>query len=343
MQITTEKTVHNWKCFTLTNDHGMTVSLLNFGGIITKIITPDKDGKLENVVLGYKNLEDYQTNPNFFGALIGRVAGRIPNSSFIMDGKTYNVDANEGNHHLHGGVHGFNNVIWNAETFSTDETVGVRLTHTSPDGEGGYPGTIHATVTYTLTNHNELVLDYQATTDVTTAFTLTNHTYFNLTGDLKHNITDHEVKIASDTFVELDEELIPTGKPLRVDHTPFDFQKGAKLKEGIHSDHRQNQIVGNGYDHYFIFNQSAETVHVSEKNSGRTLSLTTDQPGMVMYTGNSLDKGIALAEGPATKHLGVCFETQGSPASLEYEGFPEIRLEAGEEYRKRTVFAFGIE
>ncbi|MCJ0929672.1 galactose mutarotase [Virgibacillus halodenitrificans] len=344
MHITSEQVVNKWKQYTLTNDHGMEVSILNFGGIITKFIAPDKHGNKENIVLGYENLEEYAENPNYFGAVIGRVAGRIANASFELNGTSYELDTNEGKHHLHGGEHGFSHVVWHAETFSTDGAVGVKLTHESPDGEGGYPGNLRVTVTYSLTNANELVIDYEADSDQSTVLTMTNHSYFNLSGNLKETIAGHDVQIASKEIVELDKELIPTGQKLGVGETPFDFRNGRKLQDGILSAHPQNQLVGNGYDHYFIFKKDAtEQVKVTESGSGRSMTISTDQPGMVMYTGNGLDEGLQLVGGSSRKHLGVCFETQASPASLEHEGFPDIRLETGETYKKKTTFRFNVE
>ncbi|AIF44587.1 aldose epimerase family protein [Virgibacillus sp. SK37] len=344
MHITSEQVVNKWKQYTLTNDQGMEVSILNFGGIITKLIAPDKDGNKENIVLGYENLEEYAENPNYFGAVVGRVAGRTANATFELNGRRYELDANEGKHHLHGGKHGFSHVVWHAETFSTDRAVGVKLTHESPDGESGYPGNVRVTVTYSLTNANELVIDYEADTDQPTVLAMTNHSYFNLRGNLKDSIAGHQVRISSNEFVELDKELIPTGHKLEVGETPFDFRHGRALQDGIVSEHVQNQLVGNGYDHYFIFQEDAsKQVKVTEPISGRTMEIATDQPGMVMYTGNGLNEGLQLVGGSSQKHLGVCFETQGSPASLEHKGFPDIRLEAGETYKKKTTFRFDVE
>lgn len=344
MDINTERILDKWTQFTLINDNGMEVSVLDYDGIITKIMVPDKNGTIENVVLGYKNYEDYELNPNFFGALIGRVAGRIQNSSFTLGEDTYSVKANEGKHHLHGGPNGFNHVIWEVEPVQARGSVALKLTHKSPDGEGGYPGNVKVAVTYTLNNDNKFILDYEAITDKRTALTLTNHSYFNLSGNLQDTIHHHHVAIDSDRFVELDEELIPTGKLLNVADTPFDFRRGRLLEDGIKANTEQNKIAGHGYDHYFIFAQNQqENVKVKEATSGRVLTVKTNQPGMVMYTANGLDEGLELREGSSQQHLGVCFETQSSPASLHYEGFPTVVLEADEVYRKQTVFEFSTE
>lgn len=341
MKIEIENTHKDWRHYKLTNDNGMSVSLLNFGGIITEILVPNRHGVLENVVLGYKNISDYEDNPNFFGAIIGRVAGRIQHASFTLNDETYSLESNEGSHQLHGGSNGFHKVIWEATTFQTAHSVGVKLTHSSEDGDGGDPGNLTAKVTYTLTKQNELIIDYSAVTDKTTALTMTNHSYFNLSGNLAETIQNHIVTIDSDEFVELDEELIPTGKKIDVTDTAFDFRHGRKIADGIHSTHEQNLIAGNGYDHYFLFNQNkAEKINVNEETSGRIMTVKTNQPGVVMYTSNTLEEGLVLAEGNSGKYLGVCFETQGSPASLHHQGFPSVILKADETYEKQTVFSF---
>lgn len=343
MNIETQEIVNNWKLFKLINDNGMSVSLLNFGGIITEINVPDRNQKIENVVLGYKEYADYAHNPNFFGAIIGRVAGRIEGASFTLNDDTFNLDNNDGVHNLHGGPEGFHQVVWTANPFQTAETIGVVLTHTSPDGTGGYPGTIEAAVTYTLTNDNELIIDYNATTDKTTALTLTNHSYFNLSGDVSETIHHHQVTMNVDDFVELDQELIPTGSKLDVSNTSFDFRNGRKLADGIHATSQQNLVASHGYDHYFIFNQKEpRQIIVKDDTSGRIMTVTTNQPGVVMYTANTLEEGLTLKEGTSKPHLGVCFETQGSPASLHHEGFPSIILNAYEKYGKQTVFSFKV-
>src|SRR5690625_2031384 len=241
MKITKNSSVNNWIEYTLINKHGMKVSFLNYGGIITKIIVPDKDGKMENVVLAYRNYKDYEKNSAYFGAIIGRVAGRIENAVFEISGDKYKLKANDGKHHLHGGDHGFHHVVCKVDPFQTQESVGVKLFHTSADNEGGYPGCVDVVVTYTLTNNNQLIIDYDATSTKDTILTLTNHTYFNLTGDLKDTVENHLVTINSEKFIELNEELIPTGKLVHVTDTPFDFQNGRILKDGIESTFRSEE------------------------------------------------------------------------------------------------------
>lgn len=344
MNIVTQNIVNNWKLYKLTNDNGMSVSILNFGGIITEINVPNRNNIIENIVLGYKDYADYEDNPNFFGAIIGRVAGRIEGASFTLDGNSHILEKNNGANHLHGGSEGFHQVVWAATPFQTTETVGVKLTHTSPDGSNGYTGHLEIAVTYTLTNHNELIINYSATTDKTAALTLTNHSYFNLSGNLAETIHNHHVTMNVDEFVELDHELIPTGHKIDVANTPFDFREGRKLADGIHSTSTQNLVADHGYDHYFIFSpKEPSRVIVKDETSGRIMTVTTNQPGVVMYTSNTLNNDLDLSEGKSKPYLGVCFETQGSPASLHHEGFPSILLKADETYEKQTVFSFGVE
>lgn len=332
-----------WKKIILTNNRGMTVSFLNYGGIITEISVPDRNGNMENVVLAYGDHETYLSNPGFFGAIIGRVAGRVQGASFKIDGTTYNIEANEGRHSLHGGSTGFQQAIWNVETFETNDEVYAKLSHVSPDGEGGFPGNVEAEVMYTLNNKNQFIISYTFHTDKKTPLTLTNHTYFNLSGNAKNTINNHEVTLNSSQFVELDEELIPTGKILNVEGSTFDFRNGQNLENGIQSDSDQNKIVGNGYDHFFIFDKEVENmIFVKEEESGRTLSVQTNQPGVVMYTGNHLEEGLPLTENKTRKYLGLCLETQGSPASLHHIGFPSIIREDGEVNKTQTIFTFGL-
>lgn len=333
-----------WKEYTLTNDQGMVVNVLNYGGIITKIMVPDQSGNLENVVIGYKNYQNYEQNPNYFGALIGRVAGRIADASFVLDGKTYRLETNDGRNHLHGGSRGFHQVIWHTTPFQTEDTVGLKLTHNSADGEENYPGNLKITVTYTLDNYNQFTIDYTARSDKTTPLTLTNHSYFNLSGNLKKTIKKHHVKIDSRKFIELDQELIPTGRLIDSTGTPFDFRDGRVLGNGFECISEQNYVGPDGYDHYFIFDHTKENnVVLRDTENGRKLTVKTNQPGMVMYTANDLEEGIQLTEGTSRKYLGVCFETQGSPASLHHDELPSIIIKPGEDFSKQTVFSFDIE
>ncbi|MBM7570631.1 aldose epimerase family protein [Aquibacillus albus] len=346
MQVKTEElnvSGQTWKQFTLQNDQGMEVSFLDFGGIITNILAPDKNNQLENVVLGYKNYEDYLDNPNFFGALVGRVAGRIQGAQFELEDNTYNVPVNENESHLHGGAPGFHKVIWGSKPFENSNEVGVKLSHFSPDGENGYPGNLKMNVTYALNNDNEFSITYEGDVDQTSVLTATNHSYFNLSGGLKDTILNHTITMDSSKFVELDEKLIPTGEILAVDGTVFDFREGRKIQDGTTSDHQQNAVAPDGYDHFFIFDDNQkEKITLEDEASGRKMTVTTEQPGVVMYTSNNLADGLELLEGSSKRYHGVCLETQASPASIHHEGFPSVIIQKDEKYAKKTTFAFGL-
>lgn len=331
-----------WELYTVTNKNGMRLEVLNFGGIITSLEVPDKDGNLENVVLGYRNLQDYKDNPNYFGAIIGRVAGRIKESEFELDNERFKLDANESKHHLHGGPEGFHQVLWDVDTFEENETNGLRLSHTSKDGEGGYPGNLTVIVTYTLTDDNKLVILYEASTDKSTPVTLTNHTYFNLSGSLKRTVASQQALVASDQYTELDEELLSTGRLLDTAASPFDLRSFKPLQEVFSSPHEQLHIAGEGIDHYFLFSSDDEKPKAGlyDPESGRLMTIESNQPGLVLYTGNGLDDSLELKERKSEKHLGICFETQAFPAGLHHEGFPDLILKPGERYQKETVFSF---
>src|SRR5699024_8649811 len=339
MNITTKSIQNKWTEFTLTNDYGMSASILNFGGIITKMMVPDQHGKTENVVLGFNNYADYEENTNYLGAQIGPVAGRIQNAAFKLYDKTYTLEENEGNNHLHGGPNGFHQVIWSAETSQSNNEVSLVLTHTGRHLENGYPGNLDVSITYTLNNANELTLNYQATSDHDTPVALTNHTYFNLSGDMKGTVHNHHVQFDSRYFAELNEELIPTGQLIEPVDTSFDFRNGRLLGDGLKPETAQQIIAGNGYDHYFMFG-SEKAVTVSEKNTGRTMKIHTSEPGMVLYTANGLDEGLKLNEGLSQKYAGVCFEAQPHPAALHHDGFPNVILPTGETYRSYIKYSF---
>ncbi|API91740.1 aldose 1-epimerase [Virgibacillus pantothenticus] len=343
MEIIEQTVLDKWKLRTLINDQNMRVSFLDYGGAITEIIVPDKHGYMDNVVLHYNSYEEYESNPFYMGALIGRVAGRIANASFSINGTPYQVTANEGHHHLHGGINGFSHVRWHVSTEQTENDIRAILTHTSPDGDNGYPGNVAVTVTYILTNDNEFIIDYAAITDKTTPITLTNHSYFNLRGSKKQTIKQHYAKIASSTCLEVNKALIPTGKQFATTHTPFDFQLGRQFNDGIYAKLEQNIIVGKGYDHYFCFDKGKdEQVCLYDKETGRTLTVKTTQPGMVLYTGNYLHEKNEHTPTTFLRYQGVCIETQGTPASLEHKHLPSIILAPGEAYQQRTAFCFGL-
>ena len=343
LKMTKEKIRDNWYEFTISNQD-MSVSFLNFGGIITKIMVPDRFNHKENIVLCYQDYSDYEQNPYYLGAIIGRVAGRIKNASVQINGSEFALDKNEHPHHLHGGKDGFHHVLWDVKSFHHEDGIGVVFTYMSPDGEGGYPGNLNVAVTYTLTNNNQFQIDYEATTDKETILTLTNHSYFNLSGNLKNTVDDHEVTIDSKQVIELDKDLIPLKIIKNVADTEFDFRKGRLLHDGFVSQNEQNQLVGNGYDHYFLFEKAhANEVLVKDRASGRVMKIQTDEAGLVMYTSNTMDQDILLNDGHISKnHLGVCFEAQSPPASLWIKGLPPISLLPNEPYKKQTRFSFEI-
>ncbi len=331
-----------WTLFQLENDQGMSVHFLNYGGIITNISVPDRNGNSKNVVLSYEDFEDYIENPGFLGALIGRVAGRIKNASFQIEGREYVVEANEGEHHLHGGERGFHQCLWEASPFERDREIGVKLSHKSLEGEGGYPGAIHVEVTYILTNDNQLIIDYFAETDRKTVLTMTNHCYFNLSGKADHTVHHHSLLLNSSRFAELDNQLIPTGKWIDVTDTPFDFRQNRKLGSSFSYETAQQRAANGGIDHFFLLDgERKPAIRLEDAKAGRTLEVETDQPGIVIYTSNNLPEGKNLSEGKTMTHSGICIETQSSPASLHETGFPDIFLTPGKPYHRRTLFKFG--
>lgn len=330
--------------FTLVNDQGMEITSINYGCIITKILAPDKHGNFENVVLGYDSLDEYLKNNAFFGAVCGRVAGRIKGGAFELDGQAYSLAQNDHNNHLHGGLKGFDKVVWDAKVIENEQEIGVQFSYLSPDGEEGYPGNLAIKVTYTLNNNNELTIRYAANTDQKTLLNVTNHSYFNLSGDLKRDILKHSLKIKSDKFLELNHELLPTGNLLDVENTPFDFSNGRHINTGVTSDYQQNLLAGNGYDHPFLLstNQDNEIV-LQDSESGRTLTIETAESGVVVYSGNSLSGEGEIRGVPSRKHLGICLETQGLPDAIHHPHFPSWILEKDEEYCSVTKYRFGNE
>ncbi|MFP7300088.1 aldose epimerase family protein [Neobacillus niacini] len=327
--------------YTLVNDAGMSVSCLNYGCIITKIMVPDKKGKIENVVLGFENLEDYIDLSPYFGSAVGRVAGRINKAEFELDGEVYQLTPNEGPNHLHGGKQGFHNVIWKTETIENENEAGIKFFYRSKDGEEGYPGNLDTTILYLLNNQNELTISYEAVTDKKTIVNLTNHSYFNLSGNIKRDCSEHILQLESDRFLELGSDLIPTGRLVDVTNTPFDFRHGRLLMSGMKSDYPQNVLAGNGYDHPLTFTKKGEnTVVLSEKESGRTLMVTTDQPCVVLYTSNQLEGPFSISGVRARNYLGVCLETQGLPDAINQPDFPSIVLIPEDVYRAQTKYRF---
>lgn len=329
--------------FTITNNRGVEFTCINYGCIITKIIAPDRQGNLENVALGHDTLEEYLSDTAYLGAIIGPVGGRIKNAYFELDGQTYRLDKNEKENHLHGGKKGFNRIIWAAEVFKKEDEAGVQFKYLSADGEGGYPGSVTIKVTYTLNNANELIIKYEADTDKKTLLTMTNHSYFNLSGNLKRDILNHTLKLKSDSFLELDQEFIPTGTILDVKKTPFDFTQERKIKSGVVSKHPQNVLVGKGYDHPFLLRSNHdEEIVLKDPESGRKIIVETDEIGVIVYSGNSINKD-EIRDVPSRKYLGMCLETQGLPNSIHFPSFPSVVIDKGQKYNSITKYKFDVE
>jgi len=341
MKIIKKPIQNNWDEYIMTNGKGMEIHFLNFGGIITRIYTPDQEGNVENVVLGYKDYQDYLHNEDFFGAIIGRVAGRIKNASFQLKVENYTLENNDGDHHLHGGSQSFHNTLWEVKTFKNSKEVGAKLSYMSPHMENGHPGNLKVLVTYWLIKQNEFIIDYKAKTDQDTIIALTNHSYFNLSGNNKDTIENHHFSLSSSEFLELDDTLTPTRNVIPVKDTAFDLQEGDYLKAGISSDHLQNKIIDQGYDHHFLFNKKKDQVKVTEEKSGRSLSISSTHPGLTLYTANTLGKQHILDHEKSKAYMGVCLETQEHPASLYMEQLPSVVLKKDDVYEKQTVFRFG--
>ncbi|GAE34813.1 aldose epimerase family protein [Halalkalibacter akibai] len=329
--------------YRLINDHGMQVSCIDYGCTITEINVPDQTGNIENVVLGFDTVEEYKNHSPFFGCIVGRVAGRIGQAEFDLDGKNYKLLKNDGDNHLHGGLHGFDKVIWDATVEETADEVKLIFTHVSPDGDEGYPGNVNLTVTYSLNNNNTFQISYEATTDQKTLLNLTNHSYFNLSGNLKTDILDHELTLKSDQFVELSDALIPTGHLLDVEATAFDFRLGRKIKDGVTSEHPQNKLVGGGYDHPLLLSANhQEEISLIDFSNGRKLVIETDEPAVVLYTSNMMGDNFNIRGVQARKYLGVCLETQHHPDAINHPEFPTIVLAPGEVYQTKTSYSFSV-
>lgn len=330
--------------FTLTNPNGVEVRAITYGGIIVSLKVPDRDGQLGDVVLGFDDLDGYLENSPYFGAIIGRYANRIAYGLFRLDDVVYRLATNSGPHHLNGGLRGFDKVVWSGEPFESDSGVGVILTHTSPDGDEGYPGTLDVRATYTLTPRNELVVAFHATTDRATPVNLSHHTYFNLAGDARRDVLAHALMINARQFTPVSATLIPTGAIPMVEDTPFDFTKPARMGARIGWDREQLRHAG-GYDHnYVLLRAGPGLVHaaqVMEATSRRVLDVYTTEPGLHFYSGNQLDGSITGKGGQVYGHRsGFSLQTQHYPDSPNKPAFPSTILRPGEEYRARTVFAF---
>lgn len=330
---------------TLTNRGGASLSAITYGATITALTMPDRDGALGDVVLGHDALDGYLADTAYLGAAIGRVAGRIANGRFVLGGRTFDVARNSGPNHLHGGDLGFDKVVWTAQTFAAPAATGVTFRRVSPDGEEGYPGALRVAITYALTDDDEVRIGYEATTDARTPVNLTQHTYFNLAG--AGDILGHELTIPADRFLVVDETLVPTSERRSVRGTAFDFTAPHAIGERI--DERDAQLRnGHGYDHCFVLTSSGtdltRAAFVRDPASGRTLEVSTTEPGVQFYSGNFLD-GTRTGKGGMVHEprSGFCVETQHFPDAPNQPSFPSIILAPGRTLRSRTVWRFRTE
>lgn len=324
----------------LENNNGMRVSMSNYGAIVTSIIVSDREGVKEEITLGYDTIQDYTQDQCFFGATVGRYANRIANSQFALNGTVYRLPSNEGANHLHGGIKGFNQVVWDEESANTES---VRLSYVSSDGEEGYPGNLKASVRFTLDDENTLKIQYGATTDKDTVVNLTNHSYFNLAGHNAGDIGMHYVKIYADQYTPVNQNLIPIGAMDTVEDTPLDFREFHMINERINADNAQMSIA-NGYDHNYVINGDGLRIaaEVFEKSSGRSMTVYTDKPCMQFYSGNFLDNVRGRQGATYQKRNGFCMETQFAPDSPNQENFPSVVLRHGETYHFTTCYQFSI-
>lgn len=325
--------------YTITNPSGMQVSIINYGGTVTRLLAPGKNNEMGDVVLGYESLEGFLQKGNpYFNSLIGRYANRIANAKFTLDGKTYTLAANNNGNSLHGGNRGFDKVIWNAEKLSDSS---LRLTYLSKDNEEGYPGNLNVTVVYTLTNDNALKIDYTATTDKATPVNLTNHCYFNLSAGRDSTILNHLLQLNASKYTPVNDVLIPTGQLADVQGTPMDFTAEKLIGRDI------GQVKG-GYDHNWVLNKSGNALEKAgslyDPGSGRYMEVYTTEPGIQFYSGNFLDGTLNYTRNGKkyVKHAGLCLETQHFPDSPNQPGFPNTILQPGQNYRQTTLYKFSV-
>jgi aldose 1-epimerase len=322
--------------YTLANKNGMTARISNYGGLVTSLTAPDRDGVIENVVLGYGSLAEYEADSAYIGALIGRYGNRVAAGRFELNGEQFRLAPNNSPNHLHGGERGFDKVVWSAEPLAGSGGPGLLLTYVSADGEEGYPGTLSVQVRYRLTDDDRFAIEYQARTDRATPVNLTSHGYFNLTGGLKRDILNHLLEINADQFIPTDGTQIPTGEIRPVAGTPFDFRRARVVGDSIDADDAQIKI-GCGYDHHFVVNHADDgelvfMARLSDPQSGRVMEVHSTEPGLQLYTGNHL--------GGSRNHYGVCLETQHAPDSPNQPGFPSTILQPGETYTSMTIYSF---
>ena len=330
------------KQYIMSNNKGMEISIIDYGGIITSWTAADKKGDYKDIVLGFNTLAEYEAETPYFGALIGRYSNRIAEGKFNLEGQEYTLAVNNGVNHIHGGLKGFDKVVWDAKTILNDSTVSLELSYLSKDMEEGYPGNLKAKVTYTLNNEDELSVIYEASTDKPTIVNLTQHSYFNLTADFNQDILGHEIVINANSYLPVDDTLIPTGEFREVNKTPFDFRKSKAIGKQINDENAQLEI-GNGYDHCWVLNDQDKGLRfvasAYEAVSGRLLEVYSDKPGIQFYTGNFLDGTLPTkSKGTYQIRTGFCLETQHYPNSPNQDNFPSVILNPGNKYKSKTVF-----
>lgn len=330
-------------CYTLMNHNGVALKVINYGATVISLKVPDQNGKLEDVVLGFDNLADYETKSPYFGCVVGRYGNRIAKGRFTLDGAAYHLATNNGPNALHGGLKGFDKAVWQVKPMQTVDGPAVALTYVSKDGEEGYPGNLSVKVVYTLTDRNEVKIDYTATTDKDTIINLTNHSYFNLAGQGKGDILGHEMQINASHFTPVDATLIPTGELRPVKGTPFDFTEPTAIGARIHQDDEQLKF-GNGYDHNWVLDKDGAlslAARVVEPKSGRIMEVCTTEPGVQFYCGNFLDGTLTGKGGEVYKfRYGFCLETQHYPDSPNHPNFPPAVLRPDQSYQTTTIYRF---
>ena len=345
-QFGTTKEGQNVDQYLFKSKSGMQISIITYGGIITSWTAADKNGDYKDIVLGYNTLEEYETETPYFGALIGRYGNRIANGIFSLNDTTYTLAVNNGVNHLHGGLKGFDKVVWEAESMTSDTEASLVLKYLSKDMEEGYPGNLATTVTYTLNDNDQLEVKYEAITDKTTIVNLTQHSYFNLTADFNQTVLDHELIINADSFIPVDETLIPFGNLSDVSQTPFDFRASKRIGQHINDENTQ-LINGLGYDHCWALNDQDKGMRFAasayEPVSGRLLEVFTDEPGIQFYSGNFLDGSLPSKSGGVyEQRTGFCLETQHYPDSPNQENFPSVVLHPDEKYESNTTFKLSV-
>ena len=332
--------------YIISNQQGMEISIINYGGIITSWTAKDKNGVYEDIVLGFNELSEYEKESPYFGAIIGRYGNRIAKGKFSIEGKEYTLAVNNGENHLHGGMKGFDKVVWDAETISTNSSVSLILTYLSKDMEEGYPGNLEVEVIYTLNNEDELSVTYKATTDKTTVINLTQHSYFNLSANFNNTILNHELILNSDSFLPVDNTLIPTGEFRDVTNTPFDFRTSKTIGQQIDEEDPQLKN-GFGYDHCWVLNEQDKGIRfvasAFEPQSRRFLEVFSNEPGIQFYSGNFLDGTLpSKNNGSYEFRSGFCLETQHFPDSPNHKNFPSVILGPEDEYKSQTIFKLTV-